>query len=430
MMNGAPGVAAASETETVAVTGGRRLVFFLPGHDATDMDYHYGRFVNQAGRFGALWGIDVEVSPRLDEDGTPTARWEVTSQAPNWRMATDYRILRWDDIIVELDERPDPVRLWGGFVGLWDVLASGTAWRYFKASPRYGFFFFFPIAITALFAAIGALAGWFAAWLVSETLPAPIPLLLGVAVGIGVFFALFRHPGRKWRLHQALDDWDLAHNYLHDRTPSVDERLDTFADLLVAAVREGRHDEVVLVGHSLGATFLLGTLHRALDRAPDIATSRVRLRVLTVGATIPKLALHPKGRKVREAARRIATTPGIEWCEFQARHDAINFYKFHPVTLARAEFDEPGFAASGIQPMLRNANIKRMLTPEKLRKLRWQIMRIHYQFLLANERPASYDYFMFALGPLPFTELASRLDGPIGRFGPDGALLDLDTERQ
>ncbi|MCS0495391.1 hypothetical protein NVS89_09800 [Ancylobacter sp. MQZ15Z-1] len=412
------------DPQTDGGNGGRRLVLFLPGHDPTDMDYHHDRFVYQAGLFAALWGAQVEVSPRLDDGTGVAARWDVATHGPNWRMRTDYRILRWDDIVVALDERSDPRRLVGGFRGLWEVLVSGTARRYIKASPRYWFFFAFPFAIVALFAAGGILAGWLAGHLAAGAMPSPLPLLVGLAVAVGAFFALFHRPGRDWRLHQALDDWDLAHHYLHDRAPELEARLDRFADILVEAVRSGGHDEILLVGHSLGATLMLGVIERALAREPGLARSGTRLCLLTCGATIPKLALHPKGEKVRAAARRVATTEGLVWVEYQARHDAINFYKFHPVTLARADFDDE----APVQPLLRNANIKRMLTPEKLRRLRWHTMRIHYQFLLANERRAAYDYFMFALGPIPFAELSLRQDGPIGRFTADGALIASTTD--
>jgi len=396
----------------------RRLVLFLPGHDPTDMDYHHGRFVNQAGRFAALWSVGAATTGRLDDGRQPYARWDVDTQGANWSSHTDYRILRWEDLVVELDERPDPVRLWRGYGGLWEFLRGGAARGYFRASPRYGFFFFFPYLIFTLFAAAGALAGGLVHWGVSLYLPEWAALGLGVIVAVAVFFALFHRPGRDWRLHQALDDWDLARDYLADRTPQLDARLDRFAGVLVDEVRSGRHDEVLLVGHSLGATLMLGVLDRALDIEPGLTAGRTQVSLLTCGATIPKLALHRGGDKVRRQAARVASTPGLTWVEYQARHDAINFYKFHPVTLRRAAFDQPVPA-----PLLRNANIKQMLTHAKLKKLRWHAMRIHYQFLLANERPAAYDYFMFVLGPLTFADLTSRAEGPVGRFAPDGSLI-------
>lgn len=416
----APGSAALDgEQPPTGRDGGRRLVLFLPGHDPTDMDYHHGRFANQAGRFAKLWSLDVEVSDRLDDGQQCYARWDVKSHGPNWSKNTDYRILRWEDIIVELDERPDPVRLWRGFGGLFDFLAGGAARRYFPANLRYGFFFFFPFVIVGLFVGAGVLAGELVDWLATGLMPEPLPTLAGLAAGVATFFALFHRPGRDWRLHQALDDWDLARNYLHDRTPLLDRRLDEFADVLVTAIRSGAYDEVILVGHSLGATLMLGVLDRALDHEPALAAGPTRLAFLTCGATIPKLALHRKGEKVRRQAQRAADTPGLSWVEYQARHDSINFYRFHPVTLRDIEFD----VTTDGPPVLRDANIKRMLTQEKLDKLRWHAMRIHYQFLLANEQKAPYDYFMFVLGPLPFAELSSRPEGPLGRFDADGSLI-------
>ncbi|WP_428032674.1 hypothetical protein [Ancylobacter sp.] len=383
------------------------------------MDYHHGRFGNQAERFGTLWSVEVAVTPRLDDGMQPFARWDVATRAPNWSTRTDYRILRWEDIIGTLDARPDPVRLWRGFGGLWDFLCGGAARGYFRASPRYGFFFFFPYLIAALFLGAGLVAGGLVFWAAGLVLPAPLAGLLALAAGIATFFGLFHRPGRDWRLHQALDDWDLARDYLHDRTPVVDARLDRFADVLLKAVEAGAHDEILLVGHSLGATLMLGVIDRALERNPALADGAVRVNLLTCGATIPKLALHGKGGKVRRQAARVAATRGLTWVEYQARHDAINFYKFHPVTLRRAGFDRP----EPSQPLLRNANIKEMLTHAKLKRLRWHAMRLHYQFLLANEQKAPYDYFMFALGPLPFPDLSSRPEGPVGRFAADGSLI-------
>lgn len=397
----------------------RRLMLFFPGHDPTEMDYHHGRFANQAERFGALWSVQVKVSPRLDDGAQPFARWEIDAQGPNWSTRTDYRILRWEDIIQTLDARSDPVRLWRGFGGLGDFLRGGAARGYFRASPRYGAFFFFPYLIAALFLAAGLAAGGLVLWGAGLVLPTPLAWGAALAAGIATFFGLFRRPGRDWRLHQALDDWDLARDYLHDATPAVDARLDRFAEVLVEAVRAGDRDEIILVGHSLGATLMLGVIDRALDRHPGLAEGRTRVNLLTCGATIPKLALHAKGGKVRRQAARVAQTPGLTWVEYQARHDAINFYKFHPVTLRRTSFDQP----EASQPLLRNANIKEMLTHAKLRRLRWHAMRLHYQFLLANEQKAPYDYFMFALGPLAFADLSSRPEGPVGRFAADGSLI-------
>ncbi len=421
-----------AETQAAGRTCPRRLVLFLPGHDATDMDYHHGRFAYQAGLCARLWSFTAETSPRLDAPGDLAGRWRVRSQGPGWQQETDYEILHWDEIVMALDRRSDAVRLWRGFAALWNFLLTGTAWRYLRACVRYGLFFFFPFAVVSLFMLAGLAAGGAVAlglaWLVAEhapgSLPGWAPALLGTGVGIATFFALFHSTGRRWRVHHALDDWDLARAYMRDQTPALSARLDAFAAHLAERVRSGGYDEVLLVGHSLGATLAVGVLDRALTADPFLAEGATRLCLLTCGATIPKFALHPEGGRVRAESRRAAVTPGLFWAEYQARHDAINFYKFDPVRLKRARLDDIDLPAGAPRPMpvLRTANIKTMLTAEKLHRLRWQMMRLHYQFMLANERPAAYDYFAFVIGPVPFPAMVLSRNGPADHFSPDGSL--------
>ncbi|HSI40047.1 MAG TPA: hypothetical protein VLA00_05810 [Xanthobacteraceae bacterium] len=399
----------------------RRRVLLLPGHDATEMDYHHGRFANQAGRFSKLWNVSTDVSAREDGGDSLGAHWSVRTQGPNWQTATVYEVLRWEDIVVALDRRSAAARLFGGFSALGDFLVSGTAWRYLRACVRYGLFFFFPFLVVGLFAALGGAAGWLMAcalaW-AAPALPAAAAVLAGLATGVAVFAGLVHQPGRSWRLHQALDDWDLARAYMRGRAPELEARLDHFAQMLIDRVRAGTDDEIILVGHSLGATLALGVLDRALDRAPDLCAGPTRLCLLTVGATIPKLGLHPAGARVRAQAARVAATPGLVWAEYQSRHDAINFHKVHPVLLRRIDPSRPH-----PPPIVRTVSLKQMLTPHSFRRHRWSMMRLHYQFLLANERRAPYDYFMIALGPVPFAELVAAPAGTAGRFAPDGTLL-------
>ncbi|GAB4069723.1 hypothetical protein KHC28_24610 [Ancylobacter sonchi] len=419
-----PGLDASRPTD---VDAGRRLVLFLPGHDPTDMDYHHGRFANQAGRFAKLWSCGAEVSARRDEPGLPVSLWSTRSEGPNWRQSTDFALLRWDDIVVALDERPSVVRLWRGLAALLEFARNGTSRRYFKATLRYGIFCLFPVGILVLFLLAGLLGGLvaslFAGWLLPPETSGHAATLVGLTTALLLFLGLFVQPGRRWRLHQALDDWDLARDYLHGRSPLMDERLERFTDYFVQKVQSGDYDEVVLVGHSLGATLALRVLVQAFARDPELGRRGTRLNLLTCGATIPKFSLHPDAGAVRADAARVSAHPDLFWAEYQARHDAINFYKYHPVKLCRAEFDTAEYG----QPILKNANLKQMISREKLRALRWHIMRLHYQFLLANEMKAPYDFFMIALGPLPLAELCASRNGPISRFADDGSLLPPDT---
>src|SRR5262249_12605285 len=179
--------------------------------------------------------------------------WTVTPHGPNWAVETTFEPLDWHDIVRADLAKPAWPRLFGGVAVFADIIASGTFLRYFAASHRYAFFFLVPFLDVMLFAAVGALVGYALAGALSLVALARAAVATAIAV---VLFRLLMHwPGARWRVEQGLADWIFARDYMRGRRPDIEARLDRFAERLVACVQAGKADEIVIVGHSLGATF-------------------------------------------------------------------------------------------------------------------------------------------------------------------------------
>ncbi|HMA71094.1 MAG TPA: hypothetical protein VKP67_06355, partial [Xanthobacteraceae bacterium] len=228
-----------------------------------------------------------------------------------------------------------------------------------------------------------------------------------------------RWPGERWRVDQGLADWIFARDYMLGRHPEMEARVESFVARVLACARRADVDEIVVAGHSFGATIAVDVLARAFERAPELGRRGPKLCLLTIGATIPKIALHPKGEWLREKTRRLAAESSLAWAEYQARHDFISFHKFDPVKLTRFDSNhEPG------RPVIRRVQIHQMLSAPTLRRFRFDYMRLHYQFVMANERRAAYDYFMLMCGPAPFVRTVMQPNGPEDLYATDGSLLD------
>jgi hypothetical protein len=393
----------------------KRHFFHTPGFDPYDPASQHRRFVRETGRFQATWNVAAAVSD-LRDPSAGEGHWSVTTTAPGWKVETCYEILDWHDIVRADLDGPGPARLWHSLVTFIDFIASGTVGRYFAANWRYAMFFFVPFVEAILFAALGAVAGW----LVSAAFGSSVSgAVAGLVVGVLLFWLLMRWPGQRWRVVQGLADWIFARDYMLRRRPDVDARVEAFADRLIACVRRADVDEIIVAGHSLGATLVVDMLARALARDPDLGRHGPKLGVLTIGATIPKLALHPAGGWLREAAGRVAAEPSLAWAEFQARDDVISFHKFHPVELKR--FKDVNDASP---PVIRRVQIHEMLSEAVFRRYRYDFMRLHYQFVMANERRALYDYFMLICGPAPFRQTVNQANGPDDLYAADGSLRD------
>jgi hypothetical protein len=75
-------------------------------------------------------------------------------------------------------------------------------------------------------------------------------------------------------------------------------------------------------------------------------------------------------------------------------------------------------------PVIRRVQIHQMLSAPTLRRLRFRYMRLHYQFVMANELRAAYDYFMLMCGPAPFQRTVTEPNGPADLYGADGAYAE------
>ena len=400
----------------------RRHVYHVAGYDPMDAGRLYRRFTRQLDVFRRTWSIDASISALEQAGDKCRAWWTVRSRGPNWQVEAVHEALLWDDLVRADFKRPLAVRLLKAGFAYCDLIVTGTMFRYIHANQRYAIFFLFPIFSVVLF----AVAGWIVARLATGLLGLDgiLAAALGVPLAVALFLLLMRWPGRRWRVEQLLDDWICAHAYIHGERPDIDARLDLFAEALLARTRDAALDEIVIVGHSLGAMLVLDVIVRALARDADFGRRGPAVCVLTIGATIPKFALHPRAKPIRRRIAEVAAEPSIAWTEYQSRADTISFYKFDPVSLRRIAEDR-----LDSKPVIRRVQIHDMLLPETFARCRTHVLRLHYRSVMANDRRAPYDYFLMVCGPVAFSDWTMSPLGLLDFVAADGACRDPSHSR-
>ena len=382
----------------------KRLVFHVGGYDFMPPDAMHRRFTRELRRFETTWSVSASAGPPAS--GPDEAAWHVTSQGPNWRVETDYRLVRWDDVIAAAGRQPMWRRVPLGILAFADFVASGAFFGYLRSNWRYAAFFLYPYLLLAALAALG----WLAGDLVAEVSGSGI---VGVIAGLAVFMALLYGPGRWCYLPHLLDDWIFARDYVRRPDPMLEARLDRIAGEIAAATRGGAADEILVVGHSLGAVLAVDLLDRALRLEPSLGRN-CPVALLTVGSSILKLGYHRGAKRLRAAMARVAQAPNLFWGEYQALTDVMNFYKSDPIA---------ALGLPGRSPTVRVVRISRMLQPATYRRFRRNFFRVHCQFVSANDLRAPYDYFMMVCGPVSAESQVQSPDGAMAAIGPDGALL-------
>ncbi len=382
----------------------KRRVFHVPGYDPAPPAAVRRRFSRELRRFEDTWSVKASVS-EVGADTDETA-WQVTAAGPNWRVETQYRLVRWDDIIEADNRRPMWRRIPLGLFAFVDFIA-GALWQYLRANWHYAGFFLYPLILFAVFAALAGLAGFLVADVTGS-------MLAGAAAGIAVLPLLLHWPGRRLYLPLLFDDWIFSRRYVRSGHPVLDARLDRIALEVAAAADDQDVDEVVVIGHSLGAVLAIDLLDRVLRLNPALGREGQRIALLSVGSSILKIGLHTGAKRFRAAVERVASQQSIFWGDYQAIADVMNFYKSDPLAAM-------GLATRGV-PLVRRVRIRHMLDAAVYARIRYHPLRMHLQFVSGNNRRTTYDYFMLLCGPLT-VERQVRADGAVSAIGADGALL-------
>jgi hypothetical protein len=381
----------------------KRWVFHVPGYDPAPPEAVKQRFARELKRFEQTWSVWAEVPKRHVE--TPES-WQVEASGPNWHTQTQYRLVAWNDVIQAAAEKPVWWRIPHGLLALLDF---GTAALpgYFRANWRYALFFLYPFLLFGLLVALSVFLAGPATRLTGSVLG-------GVAIATAIFAWNWYWAGRRWFLNLMFDDWIFSRRYVRSGDAAVAAKLDHVANELAEVVRSNEADEIVVVGHSLGAVFAIDILDRALRIEPALGQKGPRLALITVGSSILKIGLHRAANNFRAATERVAAS-GIFWGDYQALSDVMNFYKSDPLTAM-------GLPSRAV-PLVHVVRFRDMLDPAIYQRIRRHPLRLHNQFVSGNNRRHWYDYFMLVCGPLSAEQLA-RGDGALSAIGSDGRLLE------
>jgi hypothetical protein len=235
-----------------------------------------------------------------------------------------------------------------------------------------------------------------------------MPELFSIAAATAIFVALIgtvlKYTENSTYVLYLLSDTIWTWEFSHRERPEWDQRIDRFAQHLVNVARSSDAEEIVIVGHSSGSFLGTEMMARALKLDPALGRHGPRIVLLTIGGNFPIVGFHAAAQDFRDHLRQLAVEPSIDWIDCQARKDVMNFYQFDPI---RSHGIDVG--TDGRNPTIVPVRFRDIVRADHYESFRWQFFRVHFQFVMANERPHAYDFFMIVCGPIP---LSARMAVP------------------
>ena len=395
-----------------------RHIIYVQGYDPRGLAQYYRLFRTELRKFARLYQLSATMSrPRSRSDDEITS-WAIETNKDDgegWRTRTHYDFLRFEDFIqndlAAPIRRTVPHAVWL----YWWMIFCGTIGRFWRASWRFAIFMTWPYIILLLETLVAAGGGFvFGKGLDALGAPWPLNWLAGSAVFAGLLWGALRYFEPRTYVLYLLRDIIWTIQFSHRQRPDWDQRIDRFAQYLAEVARTSDADEIIIVGHSSGSFLATEILARALKIDPALGRHGPRMMLLTVGSNFPIVGFHKAAGHFRDHLAQLAVEPDVDWIDCQARKDVMNFFQVDPIA---SQGIEVGSARRN--PTIVPVRFREIIRPEHYNLFRWQFFRVHFQFVMANERPHAYDFFMIVCGPLALRE----------RMAHPAAALEVATAR-
>lgn len=341
------------------------------------------RLIRSALMSAKAWGFETEISGRELDDGVFT----ITTKGRNWTAETNGETISIGQFVNNYAKRPFLDRVLSGYSAFFKLITSGAWFSYARHVWRFSLFALFPFVFFTLGLLGAAIIGL--SPLIIDNIPKiglPVTLLVGFA-GFRYLFLPYSH--RLYTLMQ-FDDWRFAKQMAEWKDSALINWVEEQADHLAQKLTKNSGD-ITITSHSMGGVVAAHVIGRMLERTPDIFEGRKVFFVQLGGAVMQSAWIKP-ATTLRQRVGLIARHPNVTWLEVQCLTDPVNFYKCDPIK-------HSGF---GDLPPVRTLKIrfKSMLEKGHYKRIQFDIMRMHRQFILGPDVPSNYDFASLAFGPL------------------------------
>jgi hypothetical protein len=385
----------------------RRRVYYVAGFDPASPKKYHRLYTEQSALQGAVTGARYQVGELGQLDET-TSGWRIDAVQPDGSsVEVDYRFLHWFEAVRGAWPKDEP-KLFVGFAGSLIAYYRCGLMRLAKSHARAAWIASLSPSLFAggfllLFALVVGLLSWAGAALAGRL---GAPWILGAAPPWLLWLLLM--PAWK-RFDAVLPVGWLGRGMIgvvgaaKGQFPDFAARAQAFAGKLVEAAREGGFDELLVVSHSMGGQQACRAVGRAVLLDPEFGR-RTPVRLLTLGSLMPFYsmteALYRTDPAYREEMAALVGADWIDWVDVTGPSDPGCAAALHPLT--GLDLGEP----EG-RPHRRSPRYSELLTPASFERLKKTPLAYHFQYIMASEKAAEYDFFRLTAGPGSIMSIAS-----------------------
>lgn len=367
----------------------RRLVFYIHGFDPRSPRTYYNLYRDQAAIYVDRHGDQLDVSAfSKTEDGG--GHWAIAAVMNGTSVHTKYIFLSWGDLV----SRELSKSVWEIVAdGLWtakELLSTGQWANIRRASLMPALLIAYAELMILVFATLAVGLGYAASVILSMAgAPAWSAWMAWIVVAM-ILLRYVRLTDRRWYVFHLLTSFNDSVRQARGERPVTEQRLNEFAASISRLSREN-YDEVLVVGHSVGAYQALAVMARVLSMPTTDAGAKFSL--LTLGQNVPFASFHPAAEGLRYEIAQVAADRRVDWLDVSGPNDWLA-HVWLDVTAPPDVPKLPGYRP----PLVITNRPFEAFSRRTLSSLAFDFFQTHFLYMYANEAPTDWDWFKVTAG--------------------------------
>jgi hypothetical protein len=386
-----------------------RAIAYFPGFEPMDNEAHRQRYLRSCEMSSKAFNFQFEVgllTTHEFEDSFAIKAW-----GPNWITQSKLFIFDHGALAAKTKHQWLPKLLVLSFWAGLKVLTGGALTRYFKRSWRFGVFFVYPFALLIVGASALALIA-----LIPFFFNLPnYSWIITITAAILMFANWFLPFAEMLQTRQSLALWTLAVGLGQMNNKEANALIEKHANSL-SLFFEQDADQFLITTFSLGAPFMICALAVALEKNPQLLKGR-SVVIVTLGGQGLQCSLLKHADELREKTRVVLENQHIRWIDIQCLTDIVNLHG------GKVAHDNGIYDLR--EPDIQTICVAEMLTGQTYRRIKWDALRVHRQFVYGSEQRSRFDFALMTSGPFDPRDFATFNNDCLPPLDSEGAVRNV-----
>ena len=379
----------------------KRLVLFFTGLDIAGPERYHLMMRQQHRYYARRFNVPMNISP-LNKNERPKSHFSSFTLDADWpegNTRTQYYISDTQQEVEREAARSNftrfPSYLYWYFKFLFNGVLPALFKRQIRASivlsvPLFGLIARFLLALILLILAASLISFLQLSQGSSYALSGSMGVLILLAITrLGQFFKTLYEP------HLA-DSLIYQFKLTDNNTAALEKEIARFSQEAIEIIETEKPDEVLIIGHSCGCFHSI-PVYKALLEAHQSTKHFTNYKMLhtTFGSLIPYTVHYKKNRLFREHCRELLQNKRTDWIDFFAPQDPFSVPNIRLDKDYGLDLSEPLPATYDV----RSAVFGEIFSAKKLNQFKYNPLRMHFQYLTANDVAGTYDFFYIITHP-------------------------------